>query len=242
MLQKSKAIAIHSVRYGESSLITYLYSLEKGRVTVMVNKAFGGGKGRSKAVYFQPLTLLNVVYYPGKHHGMGRLKEVSPYELHSNIQFNETKRAVAIFLGELFYRTVREEESNPALFDFMENAIQILDVLEDGVPNFHLVFLVQFSKYLGFYPNGKFSESTPIFDFKNGVYTQSEPSHPLFFNSFNSQLLTKLLQENFTSSAQLSLNHNQRNAFVDLMLIYYSYHMEAVHGMKSLAVLKQVFS
>lgn len=241
MLQETKAIALHGVRYGENSLVTYLYSQEHGRITLMVNKAFGAGKVKNKAVYFQPLTLLNLVYYPGKNHGMGRLKEAAPYVLHSEIQFLETKRAIALFMGELIYRTVREEESNPHLYEFLENAIQILDVLEEGVSNFHLVFITQFSKYLGFYPQGRFSAETPFFDFKNGVFTSTEPLHAMFFGQEYSNLLFQLQKVGFSDAHNIKLNHNQRYTYIEMMLRYYSYHMDSVHGIKSLPILSQVF-
>ena len=241
MLQKSKAIALHSVKYGESSLIVYLYTLDFGRVTLLVNKAFGSGKVRNKAIYFQPLSLLDVVFYPGKNHGVGRLKEVTPYSIHSELQFQETKRAIALFVGELVYRTVREEEANATLYGFLENSIQILDVLDEGVPNFHLVFVAQFTKHLGFHPNGKFTEATPIFDYKNGIFVQTQPQHPMFFTKDFSKLLSDLVQTNYTDAKGLKLNHKTRNHFIDLMLNYYTYHMESVHGIKSPAILAQVF-
>jgi len=207
----------------------------------MVNKAFGGGKTKNKAIYFQPLNMLNIVFYPGRNHGIGRLKEVMPYVIHSEIQYKETKRAIALFVGELIYRTIREEETNPPLYNFIESSIQILDVLEEGVPNFHLVFLAQFSKYLGFHPNGIYSEETPFFDYKNGVFVPAEPKHPMYFNPEYSLLLSNLMQTNYTDAKVLKLNHNQRNKFVELMLNYYAYHMESVHGIKSPAILAQVF-
>lgn len=239
MLQKTKSIALHSVRYGESSLIAYLYTLEHGRVGVMVNNAFG--KGKSKSVYFQPLSLLDVVYYPPKSHGLGRLKEVSTSHLHTSLQFDNTKRAVALFIGEVIYRTLKEEESNPQLFGFLENALKILDLIDEGVSNFHLVFVSQYCKYLGFHPNGEFSEQTPFFDFKNGNFVSMEPIHPMWFGAENAKLLSKLLKTSFSNCGEIKLNHTQRNSFIEQMLQYYSYHMESVHGVRSQAILAQVF-
>ncbi|HOP05104.1 MAG TPA: DNA repair protein RecO [Tenuifilaceae bacterium] len=239
MLNKTRSIALHSVRYGESSIIAYLYTLEHGRVSLMVNRAFG--KGKSKSVYFQPLNLLDVVFYPSKGHGLGRLKEVSSSSLHSTLQFDNIKRAVALFIGEVIYRTLKEEESNPPLFGFLENAVKILDLLEDGVPNFHLVFLSQYCKYLGFHPNGEYSIETPYFDFKNGSFVTHEPNHPMWFGAENAQLLTKLLKTSFSSCGEIKLNHSQRNAFVEQMLHYYTYHMDSAHGVRSHAILAQVF-
>ena len=57
-----------------------------------------------------------------------------------------------MFISELLYKTLKEEEANPALFDFLINAIQLLDIKDEGIQNFHLVFLLHYMKYLGIYP------------------------------------------------------------------------------------------
>ena len=92
MIEKATTIALHTVRYGENSLVAYVYTLERGRINLMVNKAYGKGKDTKKAVLFQPLSLLNLVYYPGRSHGMARLKEVSYLHQLSSLHFNPVKR------------------------------------------------------------------------------------------------------------------------------------------------------
>jgi DNA repair protein RecO (recombination protein O) len=240
MLQKAKSIALHTVKYGENSLVAYLYTKDFGRVSLMVNSAYGKGKSGRKAIYFHPLSIVDVVFYPGKNHGMGRLKEVSvshPLAIH----LNPIKSAIAIFLGEIIYRAVREEESNLSLFSFIDASILSLDAIDNGISNFHLLFLAQLSKYLGFFPSGNHSTLTPYFDYKNGQFVPVQPSHPLFFSRELSEILSKTLITNYTNAGSLMLNGKQRNAFLSAMLSYYTFHMESVQSIKSLSVLNQVF-
>ncbi|MFO8021337.1 MAG: DNA repair protein RecO [Perlabentimonas sp.] len=240
MIEKTKSIALHSVRYGESSLIAYVYTREFGRATFMVNSAYGKGKGAKKAVFFQPLSLINVVFYKGK--GMGRLKEVSPYYNLITIPTNPAKRTIALFIGEIIYKAVREEESNPFLYDFIELSIKTLDTMEKGVANFHLLFLAHLSKYLGFYPNGSCSDDTPYFDIKNGSFVGSQPDHPLFFTHQHSELLSLTLKTPFSKSESILLNGAQRASFLENMFKFYAYHLDSLHNVNSLAILSQIFS
>jgi DNA repair protein RecO (recombination protein O) len=242
MIEKAKAIALHSVRYGEKSIIAYLYSEEFGRITLMVNSAFGKGKSSKKAIYFQPLNLVNIVFYRGtRSHSMGRLREVSFCSSLSNIHSNNTKRAIALFMGEVIYRTVREEERNASLFAFLEYSIQTLEVVEEGVQNFHIIFLAQLSKYLGFYPNGNYSADTPFFDIKSGLFCEIQPEHDSFLSIEQSELLSFALKLNYVEGINIKLNGRQRNSFLESLLRFYSFHNDSVQGIRSLPVLRQVF-
>lgn len=241
MIEKSKAIALHTVRFGESSLVAYVYTYERGRVNLMVNRAYGNGKDTRKAIFFQPLSLLNLVYYPGKSHGMARLKEVSYLHSLSSLHFNPVKRAIGLFVGEVIYRAIREEESNPQLFEFLEVSIQALDAMDQGVPNFHLLFLSQLSRFLGFYPSGQYSETTPYFDFRNGIFVRTEPSHLMFFSPQYSKILSQSLATQYENAEYLHLSGHQRSEFLGFILTYYSYHNDSINRINSLPILSQVF-
>jgi DNA repair protein RecO (recombination protein O) len=241
MIQKTNAIALHGVKYGETSLITYLYSLEHGRITIMVNGAFSRGKGGGKAAFFQPLSLLNIVYYPAKNNGIGKLKEVSTYEPLSTLPYNHTKRTIALFIGEVIYRTIREEEANPALYQFLESSILFLDHMERGVANLHLIFLTHLSRHLGFYPQGNCSNATPYFDFKSGHFVHNEPLHPQYMNRDDSAILSSLLSLRFDDSAAVELSRSKRKSFLNGLINYYSYHLGNFNSFNSLQVLVDVF-
>ena len=242
MLEKTHAIALHSIRYGDNSLIVYLYTKGFGRLTLMVNGAFSRGRSTKKAVFFQSLNQLNIVFYKGNSYGMGRLKEVSPSLTFKTSPYNPTKRAIALFIGEVIYRTIREEESNHSLFNFLERSIQTLDKQEKATANFHLLFLAHLSKYVGFYPSGNYAESTPFFDIKNGCFVQEEPKHPLFFSPTYGQLLSKLIETEIEQCQSLAIKGDQRSEFLDLMLKFLAFHMGTQHEIKSLPILSQVFS
>ena len=242
MLQKAKAIALHSVRYGDNSIVAYIYCLEHGRVTLMANGAYGKKAKSGKAIFFQPLSIIDVVFYRGKGPTMGRLKEVSSSYIASSISNSPIKVAIALFIGEVIYRTVKEEEGNAPLFGFLELSIKSLDAIEVGVANFHLIFLSHLSKFLGFYPHGEFSDQTPYFDFRSGVFVEQKPEHHFYFSSEYSKILYDTLQHRYENASQLVLNGSQRSAFLNLMLSYYQYHTDSQTAFRSLPVLQQLFA
>jgi len=207
----------------------------------MVNGAYGKSKSSKKAIFFQPLNLINIVFYPSKSGGMGRLKEVSLLQTNSSINVSHVKMAIALFMGEVIYTTIREQESNPSLFNFLEVSIMALDAIEEGISNFHLLFIAQLSKYLGFFPNGSFSASTPYFDYRNGFFVSHKPQHNQFFTSEMSSLLSSLVETPFENADQIHLIGTQRNEFINSMLHYYAYHNSTAQNVKSHQILAQVF-
>lgn len=241
MIHKTKAIALHTVKYGDNSLIAYVYSESHGRLSLMVHSAYGKQKSAVKAVFFQPLNILNLVYYHRGNQTLCKLKEVSTEVTYSTIPFDPVKRAIALFIGEVVYRTIREEEPNPVMFNFLENSIQLLDVMQRGASNFHLIFLTQLTRYLGFFPGNQWSESLPIFDYKNGLFVPTDPAHPLYFNKEKSKLIGLVLSTPFHDAERLELNHKTRTQLIDNLLAFYQVHIESVTGIKSLPILSQIF-
>ncbi len=241
MIHKTKAIALHSIKYGDSSLIAYVYSEMHGRLSLMVHSAYGKPKSAGKAVFFQPLNIVNLVYYHKENQTLSKLKEVSIEVNFSSIPFDPVKRAIAMFVGEVVYRTIREEEQNHMMFSFLESSIRLLDVMHSGISNFHLIFLAQLTRYLGFFPGNTWNESSPIFDYKNGLFIHAEPLHPLFFGRERSKMIGLVLSTSFHDAEELKLNHKTRAQLIDNFLSFYQVHIEGVSGIKSLAILSQVF-
>lgn len=241
MIQKTRAISIHTIRYGENSIIAYVYSESHGRLSIMVHSAFGKGKRAGNAVFFQPLNIIDIVFYKKENQSIAKLKEVSQGLITDTIPFDPIKRVIALFMGEVIYRSVKEEVANPPMFQFLVNSIQILDVLRSGFSNFHLVFLMQLTRQLGFFPGNQWSELNPYFDLKNGVFVHSEPLHPLFISKMNSKMLNAIIQTSFENVDDIKLNHSQRNVIIRDLLSYYQVHLGSVSDIKSLPVLTEVF-
>ncbi len=241
MIHKTKAIALHTVKYGDSSLIAYVYSESHGRITLMVHSAYGKRKSAGKAIFFQPLSIINIVYYHKGFQTLSKLKEASAEINFSSIPYDPVKRAIALFIGEIVYRTIREEESNSVMYSYLENSIQLLDVMRNGVSNFHLIFLAQLARHLGFFPGNFWSEKTPYFDYKNGLFINQEPIHPLFFDQEKSKLIGKVISTPFHEAESLQLNHRTRAQLLDNFLTFYQVHIESVSEIKSLPILCQVF-
>ena len=149
MLVKTKAIVISSLKYQEKSLIVKCFTLSDGLKSYFVPNAFSVKKSSQKIAYFQPLTLLEI---EANHKNKGTLEHFKEIKLASGYQTITTdiiKSTIVIFLSEILHHSIQEEEKNEGLFTFLETALLWLDTHE-GTSNFHLILLLEVTKFLGF--------------------------------------------------------------------------------------------
>lgn len=237
MLVKTKAIVLSALKFQEKSLIVKCFTLSDGLKSYFVRDAFSGRKGNHKIAYFQPLTLLEI---EANHKNKGTLehfKEIKINQPYLSIPTDISKSTITIFLSEMLHHSIREEEANPDFFTFLEAAFLWLDN-HHQIANFHLILLIETTKFLGFYPE----KSNPNFDFfemKDGVFVPFETVSCL--NKHHSFLLKKLLELKFEST-EILFKAKERQELLKIIIDYYSLHLDGFRKPKSLEVLTEVFS
>jgi len=221
MLSKTKAIILHSIKYRESDIIAQAFTETYGKQSFLIH---GVRKKKSalSSYLFKPFSLLEIVAYFKESRDLQRVKEIRPTVVLKTIHFDIKKSSIALFLSELMNRTLREIEPNPQLFNYLNHAVQILDFEEEGIENFHLIFLMQLTKFLGVYPknNLDLSRYTIPGDFQ----------------------IKHLLDLSLSDAKKLKIENSLRSQLLDQLLKYYKDHIEGIGKIKSVDVLRDVFA
>ncbi len=240
MLEKTKGIVLHTLKYGESSLIVHVYTLTSGRQSLIVN-APRGQRAHSKLSQLQPLFLLDldIHYKPGRE--VNRIKELRGYSPYSTLPFDMVKTTQAIFIAEVLSRLLVEAESNPELYEFLETSLLYFDLMQTGSHQFHLWLLVQLTDYLGIRPEIQ-APAAHWFDLEKGLEVDYEPSHPHSLTPANTALLLRVLQTGLMELSTLKIPRSDRNQLLQKILQYYHLHFNNLASLKSMAVLAEVFS
>jgi DNA repair protein RecO (recombination protein O) len=239
MLHHTRGLIFHSIPYSDSRQIvkiyTELFGLRSYIVTVSRSKT-----GKIKASLLQPLTHVDLVVQQREKNTLHTIREIScvmPYQqLHTDI----VKTSITLFLAEVLNKAVREEEQNPALYAYLVYALQFLDLMQDGLANFHLSFLTQLTRFLGFYPQPNSDGARSVFDLRDGIFRPSAPVHPLYIDIHESRVLERLRDLSFDQLAQLPLNAGDRRLLLSHLLRYYELHLNAMHDIKSHRILETV--
>lgn len=239
MLVRTNAIVISALKYGEADLIVKAYTLSDGLKTYMLKGVLKSKKGKFKASMFQSLTRLEII---ANHRGGGRmeyLKEAKVANSYQSIYTHPIKMTMAIFLAEMLKNTIKEEEGNPSLFNYLEYSFEFLDAT-DKIANFHLLFLLNLTRYLGFQPEME-KNDLPVFNLLDGVF-QDIPTNDYCIEGRNVDLLKNLLGTDFDAIQHIKMNQTSRNEFLSMLLLYYELHIEGFHKPRSLSVLNEIFS
>jgi DNA repair protein RecO (recombination protein O) len=240
MLHKTRGIVLHTVKYSDTKIIAHVYTASHGRQAYIISGSHSK-KAANKINLLQPLSLLEIEAEYRLRRELQRTKEIQPAYLFHTIPYNVAKSTVSLFLAEILYKTLKEEEPNENLFDFLFNSIQLFDVDSGAYANFHLVFLVQLGKHLGFLPTNNFSLENKYFDLLNGKFVAYEYSKIQCLTLEESKVFKELLGLSFQNMHELQMGSMLRYALLENLIRFYSIHIENIGKIKSLEVLKEVF-
>jgi DNA repair protein RecO (recombination protein O) len=240
MIHKVKGVVLHHIKYKESSAIVHVYTDLYGRQAYLINN-IRGRRSKYSGNLLQSLTLLEIEAYHKEGKDLQHVKEISNYIPYRTIPFDMHKNSQTLFLAEVLYKALREEDPNAELFKFLENSLQLLDVSEEGMANFHLLFLVQLTKYLGFYPDNNFAEKRTGFDMQNGQFSTGSGLHSEYFDKGSGALLNTLLDCSFTRLSEITVKQEERQKFLENIMDYYKLHIQSFGNIKSLAVLQEIY-
>ena len=238
MIESTKAIVINAIKYGDTSLICTCYTSERGMKSYLLRGILKSKKGRLRPAYFQPLTQLKLT---ASHNNKGNLNSIRDAELnhfYNSIYNDIRKQSIALFLAEVLYAAIREEEKNEALYKYLEASFLWLDTHHD-IANFHLLFLLNLTRFLGFYPEKQNSHAA-AFDLNAGSF--GEPKGRFCVTGDKLTQFKKLLGINFDVLHEVDFSVQNRQDILSILIQYFELHLSGFRAPKSLSVLKTVFN
>ncbi|MDR0895534.1 MAG: DNA repair protein RecO [Prevotellaceae bacterium] len=241
MLQTTRGVVLHTLKYSDTTLIVDVYTETIGRVSLAL-AASRSRKSPTKAVLFQPLSLVELEVDIRSGTTLHRIKEAKSDYPFASIPFDPYKSAIALFVAEFLYRAVREETENRPLFAYLQHSIVWLDACRSSFANFHLVFLMRLSRFLGLYPNLDDFHAGDYFDLLNGCFTADRPQqHALYLQPDEAARLNRLMRMNYETMHLFVMNRVERNRCLTIINEYYRLHVPNFPLLHSLDVLRELF-
>lgn len=228
------------MKYAESSVITHIYTREKGLQSFLIN-GVRKKKARIRAALLQPLSLVDIVAYHKQKSNLQRIKEIKPEIACISIYTDTVKMSISMFLAELISKCLHEDIPDPLLFDFIWNAVQWLENTDQNCANFHLIFMSQFGKFLGIMPLVPEAENYDGFLLKEGIFTLGKTTDIYCINPPLLSKFVEVLGSNFDNIESVSLTKMQRADLLDAFIIFFKLQIEGFTDMKSLKILSELF-
>lgn len=236
MLVKTKAIVISSLKYKDKSLVVKCLTREEGIKTYFINNAYTGKNNKQKNAFFQPLNQIEIEANHNNKNTLNRIKEVKVYYPYHTVHLDIVKASIVLFLSEMLHNVIKEEGKNESLFDYLESALQWFDN-QEYIFNFHLIVLVQLTKFLGFFPQENNSNSL-YFNIKEGVFSGLPSIDSL---SLEDSILFKKLLDLKIEATEKSFSSAQRRTLLKIIIDYYDFNIENSKKIKSIDILTQIF-
>ncbi len=239
MLVKTNAIVLSKIKYRDNDLIVKCYTKNRGVVSYLLRGVLKSSKQSSKVAYYQLLSQLQIEENYKPKQTLQFISEVKLNVVYHSLHTNVLKSAITMFLSEVLSSVLKEEEPNEALYNFLETTLELLDN-ETEFSNFHLLFLLELTKHLGFYPDTA-QINFPYFNLTSGEF-ELKPQQVYSISGENLVTLKTLLGIKFDALHTVKLNSNQRQSFLNMMLLYYELQLGDFRKPKSLQIFNQVFN
>lgn len=242
MIHTTKGIVLHSFKYGETSIIARILTPDFGLQSYLVQ---GARKPKSsiKANIFRPLTMVEMVVYHKDRQGLQRIKEIHRSHALDSFDTDIRKTSLVLFISEILLKTTKHQENQQVLFPFLIQKINELNTKEDHFSDFHIVFLIQLTRYLGFAPTPNYSTQSPYFNLKEGKFQERIDSPDCLDPALGQHLFFHIASDSDPGkSLPNKLNRASRNHLLDKLIVYYKIHIEDFGEVKSLDTLRVLFN
>jgi DNA repair protein RecO (recombination protein O) len=244
MLHTTRGIALHTVKFSETSIIAKIYTELFGLQSYLV-RGIRKEKAKIKPGLFQPLTLLELSVYHKEKASIQTIKEVNILHPYQTLPFDIRKSSAALYINELIYRSVKEEEQNPELFAFLFSTCETLDTIDTGLLLFPLAFTIYLTKFLGFYPRIETASGKEIFNMTDGIFQDKIPEHKYYILLPGTLLLKEIIRTGAYAFPAGSFSRDilkTRDDLLESMLLYYKLHLPGFGEIRSHKVLHSVLS
>jgi DNA repair protein RecO (recombination protein O) len=242
LIHSTKGIVLRTIKYGETSVIGWIFTELFGIQSYMVNGVRTSGK-TSKAHFFQPASILEMQVYHNDLKNLQRIKDLRWAHLYKNIFSDITKNSVALFMVELLQKNLKQPETNEALFHFCEDAFLFLDIADAPIAaNFPIYFAIHLAQILGIRLLDNYSEENNIFNLAEGSFSNEKSATDQLsveISFYISQFLKTIQPEDLR---EIKMNRNTRMSILKSLESYYSWHVPEFGTMKTLNVLSEVLA
>jgi DNA repair protein RecO (recombination protein O) len=238
-MPNSRAFVIRSIKNGETSLIVSCYLEDIGYKTFIVKGVYGSKKSKFSKAHFFPLNIINLNYSYSEGKNLGFIKEVKTEKLYKSLHLDIQKSSVIIFLSEILNSIFKEETLvNKDLFNFLLNSLSWYDQVK-SCNNFHLKFLIELSRFIGFYPNIN-NENDSFFNLESGS-TSATQSIGVNISGNDLTLFKEFLGTEFEDLNSMNTKNESRTRILNYIIDYYSLHLQMFKTPKSINVFAEIF-
>lgn len=242
MILKTEGIVLRTMRYQENNLIATLYTREYGIRSFLIT-GFRSARSRGKHSYFQPLSIIDIIFFYRENRDLHKITDSKVNHLLLEAQTNPVKLSLGLAIIEIFFDTVKEEEQNEEMYQFLRQTIVLLDGSEKRLIQVFIYFLLHLTRFLGFFPNDE-SEGMDRVKFlpREGIFLPDKDAGDevaQMLRRFIYSTLDPLPAEE--SCQQITFSSQTKKNIIKTLFEYYHLHIEGFKYPQTMKVFAELF-
>ncbi len=237
---QSTGIIFRRIKYSETSLIVDIFTREKG-IRSFIFSGVRKAKAKVSAVMIDHMNIVNIIAYDKDNDKLARVKEIHLEHGYRHITTDVVKSSLGIFLLEMTRDCIKEKEPNEELFDFITDWYKYLDICDHQLSCFHLMYLLELSRFLGFEPMNDFDEELRTqFDLLDGNFVNVSNTSKYLLPVERSIFVRQLLSADMKQLEHIRIPKVIRNEILKDIIKFYRLHVDNFREPKSLAVIQAI--
>ena len=221
-------------------MIVDMFTRAHGRMSFVVSIP-KSSKSKLRKQFFQPLSMLSLEYDYRPKVQLQKIRNVALFHPYSSLPFDIDKLTVGMFISEFLYHSLYGEQQNEQMFDYISDSLMWFDSSPSPTANFHLVFMMRLSLFLGFYPNLDDFVPGCVFDLRSGSFSSVAPLYSDYLLPDEASQMSLMMRMNYSTMHLFKFTRAQRNRLLDVIVQYYRLHIPGFPEMKSLDVLRNIY-
>ncbi len=234
-----KAIILKSIPHSEQQQILHVYSEEKGYMQMITPLALFKRKVNSSA---QCMQIVEIEFIPNERGKLHKLISLSPLVNTSAIYFDVYKMNIVLLWGEILNLVLRDSNPNPDLYEYIRNSVEYLNVTQDDIANFNLLFLFRLSKLLGFSIDSSTYRPEYVFNINDGCFYPTGSPRSYYTGPHSAKAIHALCTCQLLELKNIPLNQQSRKILLDIVLLFLGFHLNIDFNTKSIRVIREIFS
>lgn len=187
------------------------------------------------------MQISEIEYISNEKANFHKLNQISPLVNLPNLYFDIVKMNILLLWGEVLNLLLKNEGKNEELFRFITHSIEYLNSATEGIGNFNLLFLYRLAGLIGYRINSSSWREGYVFNINDGSFYPAD-NQPAYISGPNTAtVIYKLCTCPIQEVKDIPLNQNSRNILLDIILFFYSTHLNINFNIKSIQVIREVF-
>ena len=182
------------------------------------------------------MQIAEIELYENTRGGLHKLKTMIPVVHNAAVYLN-----IALLWSEVLNLLLKKEPKNDALFDFIRYSVEYLNTTDGDIANFNLFFLYRLAALMGFRINTETYADGALFNVHDGNFVLPGSGASFISGPNAARAIYRFCTCKVEELKEIPLDRRSRSTLLDIVLLFFSVHLNLDFNIKSIKVLREIF-